>query len=143
MSAVPPVSKPITAGSSDISIPEFLDLADLVNEDSVKFPGGAFEMPGPEFPLPEGDDSVPIETDETMYNNDETQSLPGIIDSFWEQFLVGSPLSTDNDEVNSGGLDTRGAPQENGWSKAGNIVNLTEQMGLLSSTNHRDSGNGL
>jgi heat shock transcription factor len=143
MSAVPPVSNPITAGSSDISIPEFSDLADLVNEDSVNIPGGAFEMPGPEFPLPEGDDSVPIETDETMYNNDETQSLPGIIDSFWEQFLVGSPLSADNDEVDSGGLDARGSPQENGWSKVGNISNLTEQMGLLSSTNHRDSGNGL
>ena len=143
MSVVPPVSKPITAGSSDMSIPEFSDLADLVNEDSVNIPGGAFEMPGPQFPLPEGDDSIPIETDETMYNNDETQSLPGIIDSFWEQFLVGSPLSTDNDEVDSGGLDTRGAPQENGWSKVGNLANLTEQMGLLSSTNHRDSGNGL
>ena len=94
-------------------------------------------MPGPEFPLPEGDDSVPIETDETMYNNDETQSLPGIIDSFWEQFLVGSPLSTDGPSV------INKSPQENGWSKAGNIANLTEQMGLLSSTNHRDSGNGL
>lgn len=133
MSAVPPVSK----ATIDMGIPEFSALADLVNEGSVDIPGGAFEMPGPEFPLPEGDDSVPIETDETMYNNDETQSLPGIIDSFWEQFLVGSPLSADNDEVDSG------SPQENGWSKVGNIGDLTEQMGLLSSTNHRDSGNGL
>ncbi|XP_066380103.1 heat stress transcription factor A-1-like [Miscanthus floridulus] len=49
MSAVPPVSKPITAGSSDIIIPGFSDLADLVTEDFVNIPGGAFQMPGPEF----------------------------------------------------------------------------------------------
>uniref|UniRef100_A0A804P5Y2 HSF-type DNA-binding domain-containing protein n=2 Tax=Zea mays TaxID=4577 RepID=A0A804P5Y2_MAIZE len=129
MSAVPPVS-------SDMGIiPEFSDLADLVSVDIL---GGAFEMmPGPEFPLPEeGDDGT------TMYNNndEEAQSLPGIINSIWEQFLVGSPLSTDNEEVDSaGGLYA----QEDGWSKVGNIANLTEQMGLVSSTNHRDSGNGL
>ncbi|PWZ21206.1 Heat stress transcription factor A-1 [Zea mays] len=129
MSAVPPVS-------SDMGIiPEFSDLADLVSVDIL---GGAFEMmPGPEFPLPEeGDDGT------TMYNNndEEAQSLPGIVNSIWEQFLVGSPLSTDNEEVDSaGGLYA----QEDGWSKVGNIANLTEQMGLVSSTNHRDSGNGL
>jgi heat shock transcription factor len=93
-------------------------------------------MPGPEFPLTEeGDDSVPIETDDILYN-DETQKLPAIVDSFWEQFLVGSPLSVDNDEVDSGVLDTRETPQENGWNKLEHMTNLTEQMGLLS-PNHR------
>uniref|UniRef100_A0A0A9A7Y1 HSF-type DNA-binding domain-containing protein n=1 Tax=Arundo donax TaxID=35708 RepID=A0A0A9A7Y1_ARUDO len=135
MSAVPPVPKPMAPGPSDVTIPEFPDLQDIVTEDSVNIPGGDFEIPGPEgvFPLPEeGDDSVPIETDEILYN-DETQKLPGIIDSFWEQFLVASPVSADNDEVDSGILET---PQENGWNKVENLANLTEQMGLLSS-NHR------
>lgn len=136
MSVVPPVSKPITPAPSDITIPEFPDLADIVPEGSVGIPVGPFGMPGPGFPLSEeGDDSVPIETDEIMYN-DETHKLPGIVDSFWEQFLVGSPLSVDNDEVDSGILDTRETPQENGWSKIEHMANLTEQMGLLS-PNHR------
>uniref|UniRef100_A0A0A9CWJ4 Uncharacterized protein n=1 Tax=Arundo donax TaxID=35708 RepID=A0A0A9CWJ4_ARUDO len=135
MSAAPPVPKPMAPSPSDMTIPEFPDLQDIVTEDSVNIPGGVFEMPGPEdvFPLPvEGDDSVPIETDEILYN-DETQKLPGIIDSFWEQFLVASPISADNDEVDSGVLETQ---QENGWNKVENLANLTEQMGLLSS-NHR------
>jgi heat shock transcription factor len=135
MSVVPPVSKPIAPAPSDITIPEFPDLADIVPEDT-DIPVGPFGMPGPEFPLTEeGDDSVPIETDDILYN-DETQKLPAIVDSFWEQFLVGSPLSVDNDEVDSGVLDTRETPQENGWNKLEHMTNLTEQMGLLS-PNHR------
>ncbi|KAF0917916.1 hypothetical protein E2562_021636 [Oryza meyeriana var. granulata] len=135
MSAVPSVPKAVAPGPSDINIPEFPDLQDIVTEENVDIPGGGFEMPSPDgvFPFPEeGDDSVPIETDEILYN-DDTQKLPGIIDSFWEQFLVASPLSVDNDEVNSGVLDQKETQQENGWTKAENMANLTEQMGLLSS----------
>ncbi|GJM97287.1 hypothetical protein PR202_ga14205 [Eleusine coracana subsp. coracana] len=130
--AVPPVPEPMTPGPSDISIPEFPDLQDIVTDDTVSIPGGSFGIPGPEgvFPMAEeGDESVPIETDDILCD-DETQKLPGIIDSFWEQFLVGSPISGDNDEVDSGVLET---PQENGWNKVENLANLTEQMGLLSS----------
>ncbi|KAL6909584.1 hypothetical protein ACP4OV_001865 [Aristida adscensionis] len=132
MNPVPPVSKPMAPIPSDITIPEFPDLQDIVTEDNVNMAGGSFEMPDPEgvFRLPEeGDDSVPIETDEILYN-DDTEKLPGIIDDFWEQFLVASPLQVDNDEVDSG------EAQQNGWNKVENLANLTEQMGLLSS-NHR------
>ncbi|KAI4986844.1 hypothetical protein ZWY2020_019474 [Hordeum vulgare] len=138
MSAVPSVPKAMTPGLSDISIPGFSDLHDLITEDAINIPVENYAMPGPEciFPLPEGsDDSVPmdpIDTDEI----DDTQKLPGIIDSFWEQFLCASPLSVDNDEVDSGLLDTREAQEENGWTRTENLANLTEQMGLLSS-NHR------
>ncbi|KAG8061837.1 hypothetical protein GUJ93_ZPchr0003g16836 [Zizania palustris] len=137
MSAMPSVPKAVALGPSDINIPEFPDLQDIVIEESAHIPGGSFEMPGPEgvFPLPEEvDDSFPIETDEILYN-DGTPKLPAIIDSFWEQFLVASPLSVDNDEVNSGILDPKETQQENGWAKVENMANLTEQMGLLSS-NH-------
>uniref|UniRef100_A0A0D9W1J9 HSF-type DNA-binding domain-containing protein n=1 Tax=Leersia perrieri TaxID=77586 RepID=A0A0D9W1J9_9ORYZ len=137
MAAMPSVSKAVAPGPNDIDIPEFPDLQDIVAEENVNTPVGGFQMPGPEgvFPLPEeADDSVPIETDEIMYN-DDTQKLPGIIDSFWEQFLVASPLSVDNDEVDSGVLDQKETQQENGWTKVENMANLTEQMGLLSS-NH-------
>jgi heat shock transcription factor, other eukaryote len=136
-SAVPPVPKPMTPIPSNISIPEFSDLQDIVTDGSVNIPGRSFDIPGAEglFPLPEeGDNSVPIETDDILCD-DETQQLPGIIDSFWEQFLVASPISGDNDEVDSGVLET---PQENGWNKVENLANLTEQMGLLSS-NHMKS----
>jgi heat shock transcription factor, other eukaryote len=132
MSAAPPVPNPVAPGSNDVSIPEFSDLQDIVADDSASIPGGAFDIPGPEgvFPqLPgEGDDSAPIETDDILCDG-ETQQLPGIIDSFWEQFLVASPISGDSDEVDSGVLET---PQETGW-KVENLANLTEQMGLLSS----------
>jgi heat shock transcription factor, other eukaryote len=132
MSAAPPVPNPVAPGPNDISIPEFSDLQDIVTDDPVGIPGGTFDIPGPQgvFPLPtgEGDNSVPIETDDILCDG-ETQKLPGIIDSFWEQFLVASPISGDNDEADSGVLET---PQENGW-KVENLANLTEQMGLLSS----------
>ena len=139
MSAASSIPKAMTPGLSDISIPGFPDLHDLITEDAINIPVENFAMPGPEciFPLPDegSDDSVPmdpIDTDET----DDTQKLPGIIDSFWEQFLCASPLSIDNDEVDSGLLDTREAQEENGWTRTENLANLTEQMGLLSS-NHR------
>uniref|UniRef100_N1QW55 Heat stress transcription factor A-1 n=1 Tax=Aegilops tauschii TaxID=37682 RepID=N1QW55_AEGTA len=139
MSAASSIPKAMTPGLSDISIPGFPDLHDLITEDAINIPVENYAMPGPEciFPLPDegSDDSVPmdpIDTDET----DDTQKLPGIIDSFWEQFLCASPLSIDNDEVDSGLLDTREAQEENGWTRTENLANLTEQMGLLSS-NHR------
>jgi len=137
-----------TPGPSDISsIPGFPDLHDLItDDDAVSIPGGggSFEMPGPEClfpPIPEDDDdSIPIDTDEIL-SSDDTQKLPGIIDSFWEQFLVTSPLSIDNDEVDSGLLDAAREAQlqqENGlWTRTDNLANLTEQMGLLSSSHHR------
>ena len=138
------VPEAMTPSPVDISIPGFPDLHDLITDDAVNIPGGggSFEMPGPEClfpPLPEDDDdSIPIDTDEIL-SSDDTQKLPGIIDSFWEQFLVASPLSVDNDEVDSGLLDAaREAQQlENGWTRTDNLANLTEQMGLLSSSNHR------
>ncbi|CAM0878241.1 unnamed protein product [Alopecurus aequalis] len=149
--AAPSVPNAImTPGPSDISsITGFPDLHDLIADDAVNIPGGgSFEMPGPEGilfpPLPEDDndsDSIPIDTDEIL-SSDDTHKLPGIIDSFWEQFLVTSPLSVDNDEVDSGLLldAAREAQQqqENGlWTRTDNLANLTEQMGLLSSSHHR------
>ncbi|KAM0928687.1 hypothetical protein ACQ4PT_002635 [Festuca glaucescens] len=142
--AAPSLPTAMAPGPTDnISIPGFPDLHGLITDDPVNIPGGGggFEMPDPEciFPLlPEDDDdSIPIDTDEIL-SSDDTQKLPGIIDSFWEQFLVTSPLSVDNDEVDSGLLDAaREAHQENGWTRTDNLANLTEQMGLLSSSNHR------
>ncbi|KAG8098984.1 hypothetical protein GUJ93_ZPchr0013g37170 [Zizania palustris] len=135
MSEMPSVPKAVAPGRSDINIPVFPDLQDIVTEGTVDIPGGDFEIPGPEgvFPLPEEeDDSIPIETDEILCN-DGAPKLPAIIDSFWEQFLVASPLSVDNDEVDSDVLDPKETQQENGQAKVENMANLTEQMGLLSS----------
>lgn len=141
--AAPSLPKAMAPGPADnISIPGFPDLHDLIPDDTANnIPGGGgFEMPGPEciFPLlaEDDDDSIPIDTDEIL-SSDDTEKLPGIIDSFWEQFLVTSPLSVDTDEVDSGLLDAREAHQENGWTRTDNLANLTEQMGLLSSSHHR------
>ncbi|KAK6936531.1 Heat shock factor (HSF)-type, DNA-binding [Dillenia turbinata] len=70
--------------------------------------------------------------------------LPGINDTFWEQFLTASPLTGDTDEIDSSTLagvniqeqDLK-ADQENGCSKAQHMDRLTEQMELLSSETRR------
>nr|CAD1818651.1 unnamed protein product [Ananas comosus var. bracteatus] len=81
---------------TDMSIPEFPELQDIVSEDSVvNIPGesfvGAYINPIAEV---EADNAVPIETDDILYGDDE-QKLPGIIDTFWEQFLASSPISSE------------------------------------------------
>ncbi|KAI0489202.1 hypothetical protein KFK09_029044 [Dendrobium nobile] len=64
-------------------------------------------------------------------DGDDGTKLPGIVDSFWEQFLSASPISVDNEEVNSSLPEAK--VQERGWDGVHNMDNLTEQMGLLAS----------
>ncbi|XP_020089587.1 heat stress transcription factor A-1-like isoform X1 [Ananas comosus] len=126
---------------TDMSVPEFSELQDIVSEDSVvNIPGesfvGAYINPIAEV---EADNAVPIETDDILYGDDE-QKLPGIIDTFWEQFLASSPISSEAvEEVELSGQEGKAVMQQrpqnsnNGWDSARNMENLTEQMGLLSS----------
>ncbi|GAV77858.1 HSF_DNA-bind domain-containing protein [Cephalotus follicularis] len=67
--------------------------------------------------------------------------LPGINDVFWEQFLAGSPLIGDTDEINSSCLESGVTKEQelqlgqNGWDKVQHMDHLTEQMGLLIAEN--------
>ncbi|CAA0824750.1 Heat stress transcription factor A-1b [Striga hermonthica] len=62
---------------------------------------------------------------------DDIQNLPGINDVFWEQFLSGSPVHGDTDDVNS---SKDHVEQGVDWdNKLKSLNNLTEQMGLLTS----------
>ncbi|CAA6673788.1 unnamed protein product [Spirodela intermedia] len=65
-----------------------------------------------------GGDEVPTE-DAADINSfiEDSSKLPGISDSFWEQFLTASPPPDG----------------EHGWDGAQGVDHLTEQMGLLSS----------
>ncbi|KAG7980675.1 hypothetical protein I3843_05G194300 [Carya illinoinensis] len=71
---------------------------------------------------------------------DEIPVLPGINDTFWEQFLTGSPLTEDADEINSSSLadgvtmdNELPIGEKNNWDKIQCMDHLTEQMGLLES----------
>ncbi|KAL3653803.1 hypothetical protein CASFOL_003484 [Castilleja foliolosa] len=83
------------------------------------------------------DEPKTVGSDELLADNDvdilldDNHKLPGINDVFWEQFLSGSPLTGDTDDVNSGKDQ---AEQELEWDKLKNMHNVTEQMGLLAST---------
>ncbi|KAL0403317.1 UNVERIFIED_CONTAM: Heat stress transcription factor A-1 [Sesamum radiatum] len=77
--------------------------------------------------------------DEPLKGTMSTDGLPGIEDVFWEQFLSGSPLTGDTDEIDSGtlGLCTgKDQQMEQGgeWDKTKHLNNLTQQMGLLAPT---------
>ncbi|GFQ03369.1 heat stress transcription factor a-1 [Phtheirospermum japonicum] len=82
------------------------------------------------------DGSTTVGSDELLVDNDvdilldDIHKLPGINDVFWEQFLSGSPLTGDTDDVNSGKDQVE---QEFEWDKLKNLNNITEQMGLLAS----------
>ncbi|PON67293.1 Heat shock transcription factor [Parasponia andersonii] len=72
--------------------------------------------------------------------SDGVPKLPGINDSFWEQFLTGSPLSGDMDEINTSSVDCEMTQdedflvgKEDGWDHTQRMTHLTEGMGLLAS----------
>ncbi|XP_073001610.1 heat stress transcription factor A-1-like [Typha latifolia] len=133
------VADTIAPCTTDMSMPDFPELQDIMPEDNmVNISGDKFVMPEPErtylnHMAVEVDEAVPIETDDILY--DEEAKLPGIIDSFWEQFLAASPLSGDTEEAESSSLETKEKQERSGnsWDSAHNMENLTEQMGLLSS----------
>ncbi|KAL0282172.1 UNVERIFIED_CONTAM: Heat stress transcription factor A-1 [Sesamum angustifolium] len=90
-------------------------------------------------------DPVSVATDESSVDDgvdvlfDDVHKLPGIEDVFWEQFLSGSPLTGDTDEIDSGtlGLCTgkdKQMEQGSEWDKMKHLNNLTQQMGLLAPT---------
>lgn len=87
------------------------------------------------------DGMIPIELEklsddadmDIFSEGDDGTKLPGIIDSFWEQFLSASPNSGDTEEVNSSLPEANDATKAQGreWDEVHNMNNLTEQMGLL------------
>ncbi|VVB13411.1 unnamed protein product [Arabis nemorensis] len=67
--------------------------------------------------------------------------IPGVQDTFWEQFLDESPVIGDTDELISGSVENNLIMEQlelqsnlgNVWSKNQQMNHLTEQMGLLTS----------
>lgn len=144
LSAVP---EDISLSPTDISIPEFPELLEIVaNDDAINIPVENLVVPEPEnlYVNPNVSalqEAVPIETDDhsadcnvNFHNTDE--KLPGIVDAFWEQFLMASPLSGDTEEVESTIQEAKDYQQSNvhsEWNSTHHMNHLTEQMGLLSS----------
>lgn len=85
------------------------------------------------------DTHIPVASDEPMPDDDldilldDIQKLPGINDVFWEQFLSGSEVLTeDMGKINGTGKNQQ-VEQESEWDKLKNLNNLTEHMALLAS----------
>ncbi|XP_077237691.1 heat shock factor 3 [Tasmannia lanceolata] len=136
----------ISPSQTDMLIPEFPQIEGMVPE------GHVVDIPSESFVVPEkgsgfGDPlSVEVEGNLSMeadkYSTDAEigtyfdgiSTLPGINDSFWEQFLL-SPEeveSSTTQEANANGT-VKPTGHENGWDKAQNVDHITEQIGLLTS----------
>ncbi|KAG6402903.1 hypothetical protein SASPL_135117 [Salvia splendens] len=71
--------------------------------------------------------------------SDNIHKLPSINDVFWEQFLPETPLIEKTDEINTVDLGyemntDQLVELESEWDRLKNLNNLTEQMGLLTSS---------
>ncbi|XP_043717643.1 heat shock factor protein HSF8-like [Telopea speciosissima] len=140
---------PIVSCQIDIVMPEFTHIPGMVPETDVDITGAGFignETGNGEFmdPMSVGvDGTTPMERDKFSPDPDidnlldGISKLPGINDVFWEQFLAASPVSGETDEIDlstpEGANKEKESAMENGWDKAENMNQLTEQMGLLTS----------
>ncbi|XP_051119682.1 heat shock factor protein HSF8-like [Andrographis paniculata] len=123
---IPELSQMVPETSADILGPEvngslFMDPASLAVGGKIPFDMGG-GIPSDSH----------MEWDDTLL--DEIPELPGVSDPFWEKFLQSSsPVETDSSTIDDlqEGIETQ--QSANGWDKAQHMVQLTEQMGLLSS----------
>ncbi|XP_077244804.1 heat stress transcription factor A-1-like isoform X2 [Tasmannia lanceolata] len=149
------VKENINPSKTDMLIPEFPQIPGMVTEGNVNIPSESFVVP--ETGCGFIDDPLSVEEEGTIgieaekYSSDAyvdtlfdgIQSLPGINDVFWEQFLPSGLISDDPEESESSTQDVIakdiGMPtgSENGWDKSQNVAHLTEQMGLLTSETTR------
>lgn len=113
------VPEAISSCPTDMDIPGFspTDIPEDRNFESLYMDGESFS-PDAEIEIFDGD-----------------QRLPDINDAFWEQFLSGSPISGETEEVVSGMQEatTNQTELDSSWTSAQNLAQLSEQMGLLSS----------
>ncbi|KAK8947759.1 Heat stress transcription factor A-1 [Platanthera guangdongensis] len=129
LSAIP---EPLSAGSTSMVAPEFMP------------DGGSLDVAEPSTFVGQVagvvDGLVPFESENFLIDPEidfciDDSKLPCINDSFWEQFLVEGPLSTDvGEEVDSSFQKAGDMRMEMDcvWDSAQNMEHLTEQMGLLS-----------
>ncbi|KAJ0964366.1 hypothetical protein J5N97_029488 [Dioscorea zingiberensis] len=122
---------PPPLNQTDINIPEFSPLQGIVhgtniaNVPSDKYLFGINAQEDVDVDVPDID----------VFSED--QKLPDINDSFWEQFLTASPISSDTANIiDSGMLQQVKETQpevEIPWDSVRNMAHLTEQLGLLTS----------
>ncbi|XP_041015411.1 heat stress transcription factor A-1b-like [Juglans microcarpa x Juglans regia] len=132
-------------------LPNFTELQGIMPKSTAEIPD--MNLAGSETgnasyvdPMSLLDGSRPIKTGTFYPQNDvealldEIPVLPGINDTFWEQFLTGTPVTEDVDEILLSSLDGDVATdhglqmgKKNGLDKIQHMKRLTEQMGLLAS----------
>lgn len=153
------VQEAITSSQADVVIPEYHQMQAIIPENNV------VDVANESFGVPEViqsdlinlinpisagvDGLVPIDAGKILNETDTDilhdggPRLPGINDSFWEQFLSASPLCGEIEEAESSTQDASAREiemqqeQEKGWDKGHHVDQLTEQMGLLTSQGKR------
>ncbi|XP_059640444.1 heat shock factor protein HSF8 [Cornus florida] len=139
---VPPVSPPQT----DIILPEFCPLQEMASDNGIDVSKGSYvvtETQNGGFSDPPSlglNENFSLDFDNLSPdpNMEWDNSLSGISDIFWEQFLVESPQTLDTEEMESTSVEgpSEAKPSKNGWDKTQHVEHLTEQMGNLSSDNN-------
>ncbi|PKA66240.1 Heat stress transcription factor A-1 [Apostasia shenzhenica] len=140
---LPVVPEPMSSSSTSLDASEFTTIPGVIpNDGSFNVPVNDSQNPFLNPVAGAVDGPVPIEADKFSFDSeidipiDDDSKLPCINDSFWEQFLVESPLPSDvTEDLDSSIQDSKDMHPESGnvWDSAQNMKNLTEQMGLLSS----------
>ncbi|KAF9689636.1 hypothetical protein SADUNF_Sadunf01G0112900 [Salix dunnii] len=120
----------------DIIIPEVSQKPEMVPEIIANIPGEDYMEPETScdgFIDPASLGTIPIDIDNISPDPD----IDALFDnsSFWDDLLVQSPVPED---IESGSVEGKSSENDihpiiNGWDKAQNMDQLTEQMGLLSS----------
>ncbi|KAK9275531.1 hypothetical protein L1049_022798 [Liquidambar formosana] len=119
-------SPTISLPQSDILMPEFSQIPELVPESIVE-DGGFLD---PTSLAVNG--SMSLEIDD-MSPDPDIDALLDENSNFWEQLLVGDTEEIESSPVEGLSKGNEVQPMENGWDKAQHVDQLTEQMGLLKS----------
>ncbi|CAN4076272.1 unnamed protein product [Withania somnifera] len=136
---------PVLLSPSNMIMPEPSQLQELVPENDMDINGSdtdndsTLERNG-KLPL-EGDTFSPdLQTEWQSGLLDDIGELPSLDDPFWEKFLQ-NLYPTETEEMDSDEMEdiksTETKPLENGWDNIKHMEHLTEQMGLLTSSNKK------
>ncbi|KAI9177458.1 hypothetical protein LWI28_015455 [Acer negundo] len=123
----------IPISQADVIMPELSQIPEIVPESIVDIPGENYMSR-----MGNGEYTMPIEIDDISPDPDIDALLEN--SSFWDDFLVQSPVPEDI-ESTSVDVQTMGnemQTMENGWDKVQHLDQLTEQMGLLNNANRKE-----
>ncbi|XP_028802931.1 heat shock factor protein HSF8 [Neltuma alba] len=124
----------VSASQADIIMPELSPIPEMVTESIPDVPGENYVRPAMD-----NTDPTSLGVNESLAADVGSISPDADIEdllrnpSFWDDFLLRSPLPEDIEINAAEALSNEAQPMEDGWDKAEHMSQLTEQMGLLAS----------